>query len=210
MTTTTKPNNSPAAEIFAIDCHGHQLTIHQDQGLYRHLRFTRPGSSVVWFDLITWPGALAISGGHGGHIFRRVDDMFTFFRGHSIKPGYWAEKLDTDRDSVRAYSETRFRERVEDETDNATAAYPELHDAVNDLVFGVDTESEDDALHAAAAFEHWNTDPDGKVIGEPFRFTNVWKWDVHDWDFHYLWSLHAIVWGIAQYDLKRSLAEVKA
>jgi hypothetical protein len=33
-----------------------------------------------------------------------------------------------------------------------------------------------------------------------FRFTDTWEWDLTDWDWTFLWCLHAIVWGIARYD----------
>ncbi len=31
--------------------------------------------------------------------------------------------------------------------------------------------------------------------------SGAWEWDLTDWDFHFLWCLHAIAWGIQQYDL---------
>jgi len=33
-----------------------------------------------------------------------------------------------------------------------------------------------------------------------FSFHDAWEWDLGDWDWQFLWCLHAIVWGIAQYD----------
>jgi hypothetical protein len=29
---------------------------------------------------------------------------------------------------------------------------------------------------------------------------DTWEWDLTDYDFHFLWCLHAIAWGIQQYD----------
>jgi hypothetical protein len=45
------------------------------------------------FDVVTWPGHLSISGDMGCFVFTRVDDMFTFFRGHEDAPnlGYSAK-----------------------------------------------------------------------------------------------------------------------
>ncbi|ANW63983.1 hypothetical protein BCA37_10590 [Mycobacterium sp. djl-10] len=34
-----------------------------------------------------------------------------------------------------------------------------------------------------------------------FEFADTWEWNLHEYDYHFLLSLHAIVWGINQYDL---------
>lgn len=84
-----------AAKRFADDTQHHRMTVMLDQGLYRHLRFVRPGRSEYWFTLTAYPGALVVDGDMGTWVFRRLPDMFEFFRTDSgrINPGYWAEKL---------------------------------------------------------------------------------------------------------------------
>ena len=52
-------------ERFAKDTATHAMTILRDDGLYRHLRFKRPNTSSYYFDIITWPGYLAITGDMG-------------------------------------------------------------------------------------------------------------------------------------------------
>jgi hypothetical protein len=110
-----------SAERFAADVRGHKLTVLHEDGLYRHLRFQKPGTHFYWFDLITWPGCLAINGDMEGYTFSRVEDMFTFFRASSgwnsktINPQYWAEKLRA-ASRVKQYSEgeaapARLRDR---------------------------------------------------------------------------------------------------
>ncbi|MEV0382306.1 hypothetical protein [Nonomuraea sp. NPDC050643] len=106
-----------SAEAFARDTAGHEMTVLLDQGLHRHLRFQKPKSGNCWFEIVTWPGSLAIRGDiDGGYIFTRTTDMFEFFRrsGHNdtINPGYWAEKTEGGRDGCRSYSADRFRQRV--------------------------------------------------------------------------------------------------
>ena len=49
-------------EQFLKDASRHELIIHQEQGLYRHLAFARPDNSAYYFYLPTWPGYLAITG----------------------------------------------------------------------------------------------------------------------------------------------------
>lgn len=70
----------------------HVMTVLRDDGLYRHLRFGKPGTGMYQFDLVTWPGYLAITGDIGTYTFSRLPDMFDFFTGY-INHGYWAEKL---------------------------------------------------------------------------------------------------------------------
>ncbi|MFC9973613.1 hypothetical protein ACFVH6_22230 [Spirillospora sp. NPDC127200] len=99
---------------FLPDVANHEMTVLRDDGLYRHLHFRGTGFGTYWFDLVTWPGCLAINGDMGGYQFRRVPDMFEFFRGPRINPDYWAEKTPQGRDSVREYSPEQFEERVKE------------------------------------------------------------------------------------------------
>src|SRR5580692_6155935 len=94
---------SDVAECFQRDTANHEMTVLHDDGLYRHLRFMQvitdeltgkqSRSSFYWFDLVTWPGNLVINGDMETFAFARSDDMFGFFRGDRINPGYWAEKV---------------------------------------------------------------------------------------------------------------------
>ena len=83
-------------EVFGRDIAQHELQILRDDGLYRHLRCSRPETYCFGFDIVTWPGYLAYVGDMGSYVFSRVEDMFTFFGGdttRSIDYRYWAEKI---------------------------------------------------------------------------------------------------------------------
>lgn len=43
-----------------------------------------------------------------------------------------------------------------------------------------------------------------------FRFEDTYEWDLQDFDWWYLWSCHAIAWGIARYDEARSQGVAKS
>ena len=43
----------------------HELHVLHSDGLYRHLRFQAPGTGMWHWDLVTWPGSLAIRGDIG-------------------------------------------------------------------------------------------------------------------------------------------------
>jgi hypothetical protein len=101
------------AERFARETRWHKMTVLHDDGLYRHLRCVRPKSGLYWFDIVTWPGSLAIRGDlNAAYVFSRTTDMFEFFRARSsdkINPHYWAEKLSEGRRSVQTYSSDLLR-----------------------------------------------------------------------------------------------------
>jgi len=190
------------AERFAFDVLTHEMTVLHDDGVYRHLRFRRPEMSMYWFDIITWPGCLAINGDMQTFVFSRLTDMFEFFRGEHVNPTYWGEKLRADS-GVKRYSEEKFREVVNEEVGQYGAEWPGLAEAVEEQIFdtwsGANTASEDLARLALAEFEF---KPEGHE-GEGFRFSDAWEWDLQEWGYQFLWCLHAIQWGIRKYDAAR-------
>lgn len=180
----------------------HRMRVFHDDGLYRHLRFTAPGTWAYGYDLITWPGQLAIAGDCGDYTFARVADMFDFFRSErgAINPHYWSEKL-TNRDmreGTRRFEpelfesrvRTWYRERTEDGSDESGSLARALREQ---LAWGDPPYSRGEAVERLCAFEH-----DGVLIEEP------WGWCLEDWDWQFLWCCLAIVQGIAQYDWAQS------
>ena len=83
------------AEQFLRDVDHHNMSVMHESGVYRHLRFRQPDTGNMWFDLVTWPGFLTISGDMGTWTFARLPDMFEFFRDSKLRINcdYWAEKL---------------------------------------------------------------------------------------------------------------------
>ena len=71
-------NRAEVHERFKKDTAEHQMTVLRDDGLYRHLRFRKPGTGIYGFDIVTWPGYLAISGDMGASMFTRLEDMIQF------------------------------------------------------------------------------------------------------------------------------------
>lgn len=193
-----------SAARFPADTPNHHMTVLHDDGLYRHLRFRDPESILYWFDLVTWPGALAINGDCGSFMFTRDMDMFSFFRRNGnergINPGYWAEKEKTGA-KTQNYSEAKLRQNVVEHFIDAVrdADAPRgLGKAIREDIFDnweYDLEREDSAREAVANFSY-----------REFRFVDSWEWDLTDWDWHYLWCCQAIVWGIGQYEATKATA----
>jgi hypothetical protein len=111
---------------FRSDTTEHIMSVLRDDDVYRHLRFSKPGTHDYRYDLVTWPGYLAIVGDCDDYVFMRTRDMFTWFAwDREINPGYWAEKLQavSRHGDARVYSEDAliawvadwFRETVANE-----------------------------------------------------------------------------------------------
>lgn len=185
---------------FLSDVRDHEMTIELDQGVHRSILFKRPRSSSYYFQLVTWPGHLAISGDMGSYIFSREPDMFGWFRDPDmagrIKPQYWAEKADAvDREGgTERFSADKMARAVRD---SAAEWQVRLGDAdkirveIEDLATG-GYSNEHEAYEAIRDFEASD--------GNDF---SGFECSLKDWDFGYLWLCRAIVWGIKRYDLHK-------
>lgn len=199
---------APTRERFDRDTAEHELHVLRDDGLYRHLRCMRPKSYMYGFDVVTWPGYLALVGDIGDYVFTRVRDMFDFFGSESsalhpaqINPHYWAQKLraapreGTPDHRGEVYSAEAYEARVrawvaetqddmEPEKREAFAAAVE-RDLIDTWEF---PHSQDAAVTLLDDFEH-----DGIRIREP------WEWRLAALDSHFVWACFGIVWAIGEY-----------
>lgn len=191
------------AARFARETTHHVMEIRHDQGLYRHLRFAPKGSSLYWWDLITWPYNLVVNGSHGSFHFCRfgpdTEDMFVLFRdsraGKYINPQYWEEKLRAGK--AKGWSESKFRSWLVEEAAALEARYPGTVEAVGRQILNSDEHSieyKETAEFACAQFSH------GDVT---LRFPNEWDLSFEEFDWQYLWQCHAVVTGVHMYDAAR-------
>lgn len=206
------------AKRFKAETAEHQMEVLHDDGLYRHIAFRHKGpnySGYYWFDLITVPGALIFQGDGESFVFRRLQDMFAFFRGsaHQGRPNvqYWAEKLTDGRDRVTVYQQELLNRRVKEAVNEAVVGAPKGHlegleaevtREVLDELIGDETYDRklvDDFAFYLNEDDRWKSDkhPD-------FRFNDSFEWQCTDYDWWFLWACHAIVWGIAQYDERKA------
>jgi len=203
-------------ERFLADVSSHTMTVLHDDGVFRSLRFAKPGTGNMHFVLTTWHGHLAITGDMGDAIFSRLEDMFEFFRTEPytrrdgvtenlpINPGYWAEKckavsrfggmdefdMDCFRDAVKYHFDTYF----EDEEDPEKKA--ECWEEIESQVLSLDPETSENAYRTAMDFEH-----------EGFTFQDFCEHSLTSYTFHFIWILYAITWGIRQYDAAKVATE---
>lgn len=194
---------------FLKDVIEHQMTVLHEDLLYRHIRFKQPDSMHQHFDLITWPGYLCYTGDMGTFVFRRLDDMFTFFRRpldakYGIDFRYWAEKCEAEEkgEGISQYSPEKFKTAIVDWLDQNDASV-ELREAVVKEVLNHADDDERDAIQAAIDFEF-----KGRQV-----FQDFWEVNVHEYTPRFVWCCHALVWGIQKYDdycRNHSIEEVHA
>ncbi len=203
-------------ERFQRDTAEHSMEVLHDDGLYRHLRFSRNGSSAYHFNIPTWPGYLAITGDMGDFMFSRVRDMFEFFRDEpgrlGINPGYWSEKLQAgastaDRALYMDWDANAFKKAVIEEyarwLESSELLDPE---ASNDLKDQIRCEILDEAHSeelACVAVANFHCDDAPDLFDD---FLMDLGSSCHEYSFHYLWCCYAIVWAISQYDQREALA----
>lgn len=190
----TAAREASIAKRFALATADHEMTVLHDVGLYRHIRFRGPKNEIAWFDLITVPGALIFQGDGQSFTFRRIEDMFQFFRGPvgRINPGYWAEKLTSCDAKVMKYDQELFEARVKEmffEAARAGGVPTGTGKALREEVLEGDIYYESEARRLLDDFEY-----------KGFRFYDTWELSFEDYDSWFLWACQAIVWGIAKYD----------
>lgn len=195
----TPTTEQRVAAMFALNTAENQLTILHDDGLYRHILMAKPDTGLYRYELITWPGHLAVGGDMDTYVFARIDDMFAFFRGHAVNPQYWGEKVKDDPKRIASYSEAAFKQLVEERLS-------ELHD---DDLTEAQRETKAEILAQAEAGDGYCEDAARDILRDGERaglFSDVWEWDLSDWDFHFLYCLNAIVAGIAAYDAAKAVS----
>lgn len=216
---------------FRRDVTNHTMTVFRDDGVYRHISFTQGGSSVYRFDLHTWPGSLCYTGDMGTYVFRRIDDMFEFFRcdrAHrrnpellAINPGYWGEKLlsvDGGLHGGKAmeFSEEKFRRVINEyrvswmreakESGSLDKSERrELWEAVDEEVIRQLEEGGDRALYAAYDFQHDPRSNSKRPYG--WHFQDLFENNFTEYTHSFLWCCYALAWGVEVYDKAKQAAE---
>ena len=57
---------------FLADTQDHKLSILKDDGVYRHIKVSKPNEGSYHYYITTWPWHLCISGDMGTWVFSRV------------------------------------------------------------------------------------------------------------------------------------------
>ena len=200
-------------EDFKRDIANHQMHVIRDDGVNRHIRFKRPGTGCMHFDLITWPGYLCYTGDMGTYVFARLEDMFVFFRRrivdtpYRMDKHYWAEKVQAqDRDGITEYSPECFKANIKDHLQSYCDGMSDderaelTAEVKSDVLDWNADESEHEAVKAAMNFTF-----NGKHVFEDF-----WHYDNKAYTHRFEWCCHALEWAIDTYDMAKAAQAEKS
>lgn len=187
----------PSKTEFLKRVKGFKLTVHKDDGLYRHLTIKHPDNSFDSFNIMTWPGYLSYNGDMGDFTFSRLNDMFQFFRGKGPNPDYWYEKLQAvDRHGgYEEFSIDKFNETVKYEFNE----YWEFEN--NKQKKESWQEIEWDLLNRPESNEYAHSlghDYKCSVTGQ--EFIDFWEHDFNDYTYRFIYCCRAIPYAIEKYD----------
>ncbi len=164
---------------FATNVKDHTIKCLKNDGLYRHYSCTNNGSSIYRFDIITWPGYMAIVGDMGDYVFAREKDMFPFMQTACRSHTYAAEKcVSISREGIRLWD----REGQLNEIRLAIQEYKEYNNEsakkLEKLLYTLEDIDNEHEFHK----ELWEAGF-GDSVTWCYKFT-----------FHFLWILKAIDW----------------
>jgi len=206
---------------FMRDIARHELIVHRDDGVYRHITGKRPGTSDMHFHIVTFPGYLVYTGDMGSYTFTRLRDMFDFFRQKPgrrfgyINPSYWSEKLEATScngrhvkhgaeewsdDKFKAVITERFNDHFadmapdEDEPEDKRAAFEAMKAEAWEQI--------EDEIFSCDDLEHegYRAASDFSHEESGLKFEELWDHNLSDWTLHFLWACYAITWAITKYD----------
>jgi hypothetical protein len=210
-------SHQPTEQSFLKDVAEHEMHVLMDNGIYRHIRFKKPGTGCFHFDLITYPGYLVYSGDMGCYVFSRLEDMFEFFRTDrehrhmrngetlAINLGYWSEKLRAVDSCMKKGSATEMDEdRVKVVINEYRVGWmrdyrheldkDERRDLWESVQYEVlDKDGPDEMLRAAHEFSE-------RHGGMTFQFDDIWEHNFERFTYHFVWCCYALAWGIQKYD----------
>lgn len=206
---------------FLRDVADHQMIVIRDDGVNRHIRFKRPGTSCYQFDLVTWAGYLCYAGDMGTYVFTRIADMFEFFRRSPsslfrIDFRYWAEKCEAGdkSDGIREYDAEAFKTEIRRQKGQLALRYyrildtEQFADLMSDLDNVINSEDEYEAIQSVRDFQFTYRDKGGEhqhihLCTDDFPTCKRYS-------FRFVWCCYALAWGVKQYDDAKASAEAEA
>ena len=192
----------PTLEQFLDDVKHHELTIHQNNGVDRHLTLEKSGGCYHSFKITTFPHYLVITGNMGALIFSQSHyDLFDFFRNDDLKinPDHWSEKIESTsyEAKINSYSEFDI-----DETKKGASEY--LDDYLKYIAL-----SKEDKENLIVEFNRkiLCAEDEWDLVGairnfdlNGFDFVDFHEDDYRKYRYEYIWLCYAIVWGIKKFD----------
>ncbi len=183
-------------ERIGRDLAEHTITAKYRAGLYGHWRCQKPGTSNLYFDVVTWPGSLCLTGDMGDYLFQCTEDMIGFMRSvcagrDSIDYRYVAEKCVAHDGRLKEWRHELFEERLAERLEGLGGG--ERAQVVKKL-----TEIRDE-------FAIYEAEHDGmKAMYESGLWDSSDLPDCRTYTFHFVWCVHAIRWFCRQIETAKA------
>ena len=192
----------PTLEYFLDNVKNHEIKVHQNNGVYRHLTFANPNDCDKYFNITTFPNHLVITGDMGTLVFSRLYDMFNFFRSDDLRinPDYWSEKIQSTTHEAQIASYSKFDlEQAKKNAQEYLNTYLEDNDDLSEedrtlLLedFELEILRSEDEYEIVEAISNFNF--------KDFEFDEFRMDDCSVYTYSYIWLCYAIVWGIKKFD----------
>lgn len=195
--------HSPSKDSFLLEVAEHRMVVKRDDGLYRHLTFSKPNTNNLHFHLTTWPGYLAITGDCGSYVFSRLPDMFEFHREegpYEIDFRYWKEKLQAAdaHGELESYDQALILDALREEVRRYEfETWAEMRLCWGHLkgdILDDPYSSPREMVEAILDFSSDHPDLDGP------RLSDFYEYGLKSYNHRFIWACRAIAWGISQYD----------
>lgn len=175
------------AEMFRKDTTAHRLTVQHEDGLYRHLRWAKPGTGECAIEVTSIPGYLIVTGDMGSWTFHRhgSPDLLAegFFTGNA-RYDRWASKLEAadTRVGLRDFSEETLKATVEEAIEEWSEGDAELRETLHQETYLIrSAESTEEALSSMVDFGF-----------SGYSFDEVRESDVTEYTFQFRWICLAL------------------
>lgn len=199
----------PTLEKFLNDVKNNELTIRQNNGVYRHLEFKKPDNSNPYFNITTFPNHLVITAYINGLSYALVlskrYDMFDYFRDYfrdgnlKVFPELWSEKIKSTSNEAKIASCSEFNiDKVK------KLAKDDLREYLKNQKV---SKADRDALNEKFESEILNAEDEYEIVAairnfyfNDFEFVDFWGRGYRKYRYEYIWLCYAIVWGIKKFD----------
>lgn len=194
----------------------HKAEVLLDVGFHRHVRCAAPGDSNMWFEVISWPGRLVVSGDMGTYLFARSVDMFALFRSKvlgAIDCRYVVEKCEAAdcRFGTHAFSDARLRTCIDDLIEIRTEEFSlsdadveriryEMRDVFPDGWFS-DYLEEDRSFEAKRRLNEFSFET---RTGKTVCFGEYAEQDLTEITSRFQWIVLAACWAVREYDATKT------
>lgn len=179
-------------KIFDRDAEKHEMTIEIDNGVNRSILFMNPKTSIYWFRIVTFNNGLLIDGDCGSYCFKRLPDMFDFFRGGRVNVGYWAEKCVSHSDELKQFNMEKVREIFKDIAQDFDG-----------------NEEEKEILDEALDRDFENEYELNNFIdrNDAYFFQDFFEHTLTSYTASFIWNLCAIAYAVTKYEEAKAISQ---